>query len=148
MVTLARFLLVGLINTGIGYGVIVALMMAGVGDYGANALGYLVGFVISFFLNRKFTFEAKTMPSFREALRFSAACAVAYIVNLAVLTGGRVMIGNGSTLVQAVAVAAYAATFFVLGRHFVFVDPADDRALMHETGSYERGKARRWSRER
>jgi len=120
--TLAKFTLVGLLNTIIGYGAIVVFMFAGVGDYGANVLGYLVGLFASFFLNRRFTFRSTAAPRFEETFRFLAAAAFSYGANLAVLIGGRFIVGTDSAIVQAFAVMAYTAVFYPLNRHFVFTN--------------------------
>ena len=62
--TLFRFLLVGVVNTLVGYGVMFGLYnLAGLhlwGDPGywiSSAANYLVGSVVSFFLNKHFTFR-------------------------------------------------------------------------------------------
>ena len=62
--TLFRFILVGLVNTAVGYGVMFGLYnLAGLhtwGDTGywiSSAANYIVGSVVSFFLNKHFTFR-------------------------------------------------------------------------------------------
>jgi len=62
--TLFRFLLVGVVNTAVGYGIMFGLYnLAGLhtwGDLGywiSSAANYLVGSVVSFFLNKRFTFR-------------------------------------------------------------------------------------------
>ncbi len=64
--TLFRFLLVGVVNTLVGYGVMFGLYnLAGLhlwGDPGywiSSAANYLVGSVVSFFLNKHFTFRSR-----------------------------------------------------------------------------------------
>ena len=54
-----RYSLVGLLNTALGLLVIWGLMLAGFGPYSANVAGYAVGLVLSFFLNRAWTFHAQ-----------------------------------------------------------------------------------------
>ncbi len=63
--TLFRFLLVGVVNTLVGYGVMFGLYnLAGLyrwGDLGywlSSAANYIVGSVVSFFLNKHFTFRS------------------------------------------------------------------------------------------
>ena len=62
--TLFRFLLVGVVNTAVGYGIMFGLYnLAGLhtwGDLGywiSSAANYVVGSVVSFFLNKHFTFR-------------------------------------------------------------------------------------------
>lgn len=64
--TLFRFLLVGVVNTLVGYGVMFGLYnLAGLhlwGDPGywiSSTANYLVGSVVSFFLNKHFTFRSR-----------------------------------------------------------------------------------------
>lgn len=117
---LARFGLAGLANTALGYAVIVLALVAGLGDYAANAAGYLAGFALSFALNRRFTFGIRGGIAKAEIARFLLAIAAAYAVNLAVLTIARTWLGAENALAQLPAILAYAATFYVLSVHFVF----------------------------
>jgi putative flippase GtrA len=60
MKTFGRYLLVGLLNTGLGYAIIFGCMYGlGLSPVLSNALGYGLGMSISYFLNRSFTFRAK-----------------------------------------------------------------------------------------
>lgn len=52
-----RFLSVGVLNTVVGYAVIAALIAVGANDVTANFTGYLVGLLLSYTLNRKWTFN-------------------------------------------------------------------------------------------
>ena len=75
--TLFRFLLVGVVNTLVGYGVMFGLYnLAGLhlwGDPGywiSSAANYLVGSVVSFFLNKHFTFRSgRRAPAWCSASR-------------------------------------------------------------------------------
>ena len=76
--TLFRFLLVGVVNTLVGYGVMFGLYnLAGLhlwGDPGywiSSAANYLVGSVVSFFLNKHFTFRSREKGP-GVVLRFAA----------------------------------------------------------------------------
>ena len=75
--TLFRFLLVGVVNTAVGYGIMFGLYnLAGLhtwGDLGywiSSAANYVVGSVVSFFLNKHFTF--------RFAVNIAVCWALAY----------------------------------------------------------------------
>lgn len=80
--TFFRFILVGVINTLVGYGVMFGLYnLAGLhawGDLGywlSSAANYVVGSIVSFFLNKHFTFRS------RET---GAGVVVRFVVNISV----------------------------------------------------------------
>ena len=80
--TLFRFILVGLVNTAVGYGVMFGLYnLAGLhtwGDTGywiSSAANYIVGSVVSFFLNKHFTFRNQE-KGVKVVLRFAPNIAV------------------------------------------------------------------------
>lgn len=86
--TLFRFILVGLVNTAVGYGVMFGLYnLAGLhawGDTGywiSSAANYIVGSVVSFFLNKHFTFQNREKGAgvvLRFALNIAVCWALAY----------------------------------------------------------------------
>ena len=86
--TLFRFILVGLVNTAVGYGVMFGLYnLAGLhtwGDTGywlSSATNYIVGSVVSFFLNKHFTFRSREKGAgvvLRFALNIAVCWALAY----------------------------------------------------------------------
>ena len=119
---LAKFLVVGVLNTAIGLGVIFAAKaLLGWGDLVANAAGYAVGLIASFALNRTWTFRDRGRIS-PALLRFLAAFALAYLVNLATVFALRDLAAVDSYVAQAVGVVPYTAVFFIASRVFVFLD--------------------------
>ncbi|MDP4575804.1 GtrA family protein [Qipengyuania sp. G39] len=118
---IGRFGLAGIVNTVVGYGVILLCLSIGIGDYLANAIGYGTGFLLSFALNRRFTFGLRGPVQKGEVARFAVALMLAYAANLAVLTVGRAFFGEGYALVQLPALATYTAVFYVLSVRLVFV---------------------------
>ena len=86
--TFFRFILVGCVNTLVGYGVMFGLYnLAGLhtwGDAGywiSSAANYIVGSVVSFFLNKHFTFrnrEKGVKVVLRFALNIAVCWALAY----------------------------------------------------------------------
>ena len=86
--TLFRFILVGLVNTAVGYGVMFGLYnLAGLhtwGDTGywiSSAANYIIGSIVSFFLNKHFTFrnqEKGVQVVLRFALNIAVCWALAY----------------------------------------------------------------------
>ena len=90
-----RFLLVGLINTLVGSGVMFLLYnLAHRGYWFSSAMNYVVGSVVSYFLNKNFTFrrrghDAATVPRFilNIAVCYAAAYGAARPLARAVLSG-------------------------------------------------------------
>jgi len=117
---LLRFALVGLANTVIGYGVILILHYGlGAGDIAANALGYAIGALVSYFLNKTFTFNSRRAHG--QALpRFVLGVACAWLVNLAVLKMALTLWHWPAAAAQGAAVVAYTLSFYVISRYFVF----------------------------
>lgn len=84
--TFFRFILVGVVNTLVGYGVMFGLYnLAGLhrlGDTGywiSSAANYVVGSIVSFFLNKHFTFRNREKGA-RVVLRFVVNISVCYLL--------------------------------------------------------------------
>ena len=115
-----RFGATGLINTVLGLGVIFAAKaILGWGDLPANLLGYGIGLIASFALNRTWTFrhDGRVLPAF---LRFGIGFAAAYGVNLLTLFALRDFFAVNSYVAQAAAVVPYAVTFYFVAALYVF----------------------------
>lgn len=77
---LLRFLMVGVANTLVGAGVMFALYnLLGVGYWVSSAANYIVGGILSFFLNKYFTFSNKER-SLSQVLRFILTVSLCYLV--------------------------------------------------------------------
>jgi putative flippase GtrA len=115
-----RYLIVGVVNTVIGYGLIVLLQYgAGLPPLAANAGGYLVGWAASYLLNRSYTFRSQR--SHREGLPAYAAAAMAcYALNAAVLHLALSWLKLPGALAQACGVAAYTVSFYLVNRYAIF----------------------------
>lgn len=78
--SLILFLAVGAANTIVGAVLMLAFYRwAGMGYWGASALSYLLASVMSFFLNRRFTFASKA-AFVQSAARFAVNIAVCYLI--------------------------------------------------------------------
>ena len=78
--TMFRFLLVGIINTLVGCGTMFLLYnLAGCSYWFSSAANYVVGSVVSFFLNKYYTFRNHE-KSWRQAVRFGCNVAVCYLI--------------------------------------------------------------------
>jgi putative flippase GtrA len=117
---LGRFVLTGLANSAVGWGVIFAGLWAGLSGLAANAAGFAVGLVLSFTLNRHYVFGVRGAVSGREIARFLAAFALAYGANVAVLMAAQSVLGADNPWAQLPAIGAYVALFFLLSQLFVF----------------------------
>lgn len=119
-----RFVLVGVVNTGLGYAVIFACMyLLNWGPVASNMAGYAVGLVASYLLNRTFTFRSAARPV-QEILRFVGIFLLAYLANLATLVVLVRYIGLHEGAAQIVAGVVYFCLSFVLNKFYVFrVDP-------------------------
>jgi putative flippase GtrA len=119
--TCARFVLVGLANSLTGYSVILFFQfVVGLSAVVSNACGYLLGMVLSYLLNRRFTFN--TRRNHRSGIPlFLAAAALSYLANLLVLSAFvRLVPTIAPALAQALAVGSYSVSFYLLSRHVVF----------------------------
>ena len=76
--TFLRFLLVGAVNTLVGTGVMYGLYnLAHCGYWFSSAMNYVVGSVVSYFLNKRFTFRDSSRSP-KTVLRFVLNIAVCY----------------------------------------------------------------------
>jgi len=132
---------VGLLNTAFGYSLILLGLWLGAGDYAANAAGYAGGLMLAYALHRRWTFGVKAPANYHEAGRFMLAALLAYAVNLGVIYLARTMGGAHNPLTQALAMAAYSLSFFVLTRFLVFAGTASGT----DSGTQEGGQAHRAS---
>jgi len=115
-----RFCMVGASNTAIGLGLIwVAWRWLRWPDLPANVLGYSVGFLWSYALNRRWTF-AHRGPLAQSFARFALICALAYAVNLAVLAASRAALGAASFWPHVLGMAAYTLVGFLGSQFYAF----------------------------
>jgi len=79
-----RFLIVGGINTAVGYGTFAAVIFIGGHYFLANFIATTVGVTVSYFLNKYFTFR-QYKKSFTEVLRFISVYLFSFILGNVVL---------------------------------------------------------------
>lgn len=115
-----RYLVVGVINTLLGYCIIFACMyLAGMTPEASNVAGYAVGLVVSYVLNRYYTFNNKQSRR-GEILRFLAVFFVAYVSNFAVLLILIHRIGMHEGGSQIIAGLVYVVASFLMNKYYVF----------------------------
>jgi len=118
--TLIRYLLVGVVNTLVGLGTIYfAMYFLQLEIVQANVLGYSVGILVSFTLNKTWTFNSSdhVVSSF---LRYLLVLAVAYAANLATVLYTNSFFGLNPYIAQALGIIPYTAIGFLGSRYFVF----------------------------
>lgn len=120
--TSIRFLIVGVANTFTGLLIIYAgKWLIGLGDIAANLLGYGCGLLLSFVLNKRWSFRhvGAVLPAL---LRFLLVVLVAYLVNLGLTLSAIHHFAVNSYLAHALGVAPYTVITYLGSRHFVFPD--------------------------
>jgi len=116
----SRFLVVGVLNTLLGYAVIFACMYgAGLSPEASNVAGYAVGLVLSYFLNKFYTFESAS-KSHKEIVRFLAVFGLAYGANFIALQVLIYQMDVYKGLSQILAGIIYIVTSFLLNKYYVF----------------------------
>ena len=115
---LGRFSIVGIFNTIVGYSLIFFLMFLGRGTYLSNALGYGVGYIISFLLNKKFVFCSKGCYA-RESIKFLIFMGLAYLSNLTTLYF-LLCFDLNPYLCQLISGVTYSTVMYLTSRKWVF----------------------------
>lgn len=78
--TFLKFIIVGIVNTAVGAGVMFALYNVFHCSYWISSImNYVVGSIVSFFLNKYFTFKSNTF-SLREVIYFTVNIAVCFFI--------------------------------------------------------------------
>lgn len=115
-----RFALVGSANTAIGLLAIYAsIYLFGLNALTANALGFAIGLMVSFALNRKWTFKdkqgiRKTLPKFLGSALFC------YLLNLGTVYGLDRQLHAGPYLPQLFGIVVYTLSMFLTAKIYVF----------------------------
>jgi putative flippase GtrA len=112
-----RFVLVGIGNTVVGLAVIYGARQF-MSDFLANLVGYMLVTPLSFLSHRNLSFRdrGRRLPAF---LRYIVTVVVGYVCNLATLKAALSLDVN-PYLAQALSVAVYVGTTYLLSRYLVF----------------------------
>ena len=94
--SILKFLLVGVGNTLLS--AVLMILLEGLGYWPSTAIAYVAGAVMSFFLNRRFTFQSRETMG-RSAVKFALNVAVCYVLaySIAQPLGGTVLGAMGLT---------------------------------------------------
>ena len=134
----ARFAVVGLANTAVGLAVIyIAMFIFGLGNVAANLLGYSVGVLTSFVLNKRWTFghRGETMPALS---RFVLVIALAYSANIFTVLLATDGLGWDRYVAQALGILPYMAIGYFGSRLFAFASASKSMSIAERDGSPKR----------
>lgn len=115
----AKYCLVGVANTIFGYSLIFVFMYIGLTPEISNFIGYFFGIILSYFLNKYYTFKIKTQDK-KEFVFFFASMIASYIINLAVLIICYKALNLNTYLSQIIAGIFYTISGFLFSKYFVF----------------------------
>lgn len=125
-ITTVKFLLVGVINTLFGTAVMfLAYNLVHLSYWISSALNYILGSILSFFLNKKFTFNSKK-KSVKEIVKFIVNISLCYLVayGIAKPIARWVLMGLSKSLQENGAMLVGMGLFVILNyfgqRYFVF----------------------------
>ncbi|MER8748710.1 GtrA family protein [Mesorhizobium sp. M1050] len=121
-----RFGAIGLLNTALGYTLILAGLALGFGDIASNAAGYAAGLTLGFFLNSQWTFSRAGRFRPGAVVRYAITFLIAYGANLGVVVTAMSAGYIENPLVHLAGNCLYSVIFYVGSARFVFVGSADD----------------------
>lgn len=134
MTLILKFGLVGIVNTCCGLSLIFfCKYFLALNDIISNLSGYIVGFFMSFLLNRIWTFRAPINLRI-QLYKYLISFVLAYLVNLAtfVLLAG---LGVDRDVAHVASLIPYTVTFFLLSKYFVFREPSPLHHKLSEESS-------------
>lgn len=118
----SKYIIVGAINSLTGYLVIFSLMyLMKCSPEISNLMGYGVGLLFSYYLNRNYTFKS-TKIKYKEFLRFFIVFIIAYGANFLILVLLTYQFKIYSGLSQILAGIVYICVSFFLNRYYVFFE--------------------------
>jgi len=118
--SMVRYLMVGVVNTIVGLSAIwLALRLLDASAAAANAMGYGVGFLCSFLLNRTWTFRHRGGAS-TGLIRYILVCLVAYVANLIVVLQLGEHFGRSDLVPQIAGMVTYTLLAYAGSRLYAF----------------------------
>lgn len=118
MITFAKYISVGLLNTGLTMCIIIIMTNSGCGLYISNITGYVLGIICSYILNSFFTFKSK--PNNANAIRFVIVVIISYLINLTALYISADILLFGHIISQLIGMVTYTISGFILNSKFTF----------------------------
>lgn len=115
---LAKYGLIGVINTLITFIIIATLTYIGINPFACNLIGFAAGLLNSYIMNSKITFK-KSFEN-RQAARFIIGFLISYAINLIVLSYAVTLADFNALLPQLIAMITYNISFFIIMKLWVF----------------------------
>ncbi len=117
---ITKYCIVGLGNTVVGLSLIyLAMGVFGFSPALSNFFGFAVTFLLSFSVNRSWTFQSDGHAG-RSLIIFAAVCAVGYLLNLGAVLAAINLAQIDAYIAQLFGVAIYAAFVFLGSRFLAF----------------------------
>ena len=115
-----KYLIAGLVNTLVGYGVFLLLLASSsMLPEVANAISYVIALVVAFILNKVFVFKSSVKNAVAIP-KFIAAFAISFLVNQLVLILFYRLLNSPAAIAQIPAMVSYTIVFYVLNKHYVY----------------------------
>lgn len=109
----------GIVNSIVGFTVIISATALGFSPIISNVFGYAVGFILGFVLSRKFVFRTNGQYIV-ESVRYLIAFVFSFLINLLVLRLALIYLNHHTLFSQLAAIASYTVVMYILTRYFVF----------------------------
>lgn len=116
---LTRYTGSGIVNTIVGFIVILTAMAIGFSPIVSNIAGYAVGFMLGFVLSKNFVFRSEG-HFVAEGVRYLVAFIIAFLSNLLVLQMVLSYLNLHAVLCQLGAAVVYTVVMYLLTRFYVF----------------------------
>ena len=115
-----KFIFIGILNTLIGYSIIFSLLyLVGINYILSNAVGYIVGLCVSFYLNKYYNFKTAS----RKTIEFFMFCA-SFLVSFAINNITLILLIECFSLPKYISIiiagCIYTSIFYLLSRIYVF----------------------------
>lgn len=117
--TFIKYGIIGVFNTLVGFGIIFFLFFLGVYPELSNFIGYVIGFFVSYFLNKKYNFKSENSHK-KDLPKFLLSMSLAYILNLLVLIICYRYLDVNVYISQVLAGVVYVLTGYILSKVWVF----------------------------
>lgn len=114
-----KYLLVGVANTIIGFGIIFTMMFSGFSPEVSNLVGYVIGIFVSYVLNKYFTFKKKKKNK-KEFFKFIFSMLISYSLNLLTLLICYRILNIDKYLSQIISGVIYTLSGFILSKFYAF----------------------------
>lgn len=131
--TFLKFILVGVINTVVGAGVMfMCYNLFDCSYWFSSAANYVVGSIVSYFLNKYYTFKVKKRSP-KYVLKFAANISICYLLayGIAKPLAARLLSGASVSIQENVAMLVGMGLFIVLNyfgqRFFAFKDEGEEK---------------------